>query len=108
MEKAWAKFTGSYEMLAGKGGWSQEPLRFFTAAPTYTVNTVPASGKTNSAVTDWTLINKYNGTSFIMLAATPGLTTGQDPDHTAIGLLRFHVYNILATYSVICANKTTI
>ena len=43
-----------------------------------------------------------------MLGATPGLKTGQNPTYTPIGLLRFHVYNILATYKVNCTNGTVI
>ena len=108
MEKAWAKFNGNYKSIMKKDGWSEGPLRFFTATPTqkYFINSL---GIFNTSLKDWSTINKYNGTSHIMLGATRGYNgLYLDPSHTPIGLFRSHVYNILATYNVTWANGTRI
>ena len=88
VEKAYAKFHGSYEII--EGGWPDLCLRDLTGAPSYSYN--------NDIEDAWEKINDGNKLNYVMVAETK-----HDDIHHNIsdyGLVAGHAYTLLGTATV--------
>jgi len=129
LEKAFAKYCGSYEAI--KSGWAYEAmtdltgeLLFFAILFRYDLN-LPSAGAPfeNYRFEDadvkekiasgsfWSMLLAYDAISYIVSASTPGedvwTETGTKPGKDSTGLVAGHAYTLLMVFAFLLAIRSS-
>eukprot|EP00597_Dinobryon_sp_UTEXLB2267_P012206 CAMPEP_0170120186 /NCGR_PEP_ID=MMETSP0020_2-20130122/14966_1 /TAXON_ID=98059 /ORGANISM="Dinobryon sp., Strain UTEXLB2267" /LENGTH=889 /DNA_ID=CAMNT_0010349949 /DNA_START=12 /DNA_END=2681 /DNA_ORIENTATION=- len=98
LEKAFAKYCGSYEAI--KSGWAYEAMTDLTGAPYENYRFDDADVKEKIANGSfWSMLLSYDAINYIVSASTPGedvwTETGTKPGKDSTGLVAGHAYTLL-------------